>query len=98
VRIAVAARWLVCTAALVAVPPPALCEESDAGSGHSRPRDAAQAVQEGSVTQWLEHYRRERGEEWTRSKPPAPQVSAPSGSPQPAAPDAAQEHPRTPRE
>jgi hypothetical protein len=45
-----------------------------------RPRDAAEAVQEGNVTRWLEHYQRERGEAWARDRnaaPAPPPVPAP---------------------
>ena len=56
----------------------------------ARPRDAAEAVQEGSVTQWLEHYQRERGAEWAKSRPeaqnPPEKPAAPAGSADPAAP------------
>lgn len=44
-------------------------------------RDAAQAVQEGDVSQWLQYYQRERGEEWNRQRedaPPAGQEPAPA--------------------
>jgi hypothetical protein len=50
----------------------------------ARPRDAAEAVQEGNVTQWLEHYQRERGGDWARQKadaeerPPSPAPAAPA--------------------
>jgi hypothetical protein len=40
------------------------------------PRDAAEVVQEGDVSQWLQHYQRERGEEWARQ-----QRAQPAGSP-----------------
>jgi len=33
----------------------------------SRRPDAAEAVQEGNVERWLQHYQRERGEEWKRA-------------------------------
>jgi hypothetical protein len=50
-----------------------------------RARDAAEVVQEGNVTQWLEHYQRERGEEWAKQKAdeakPAPVPSAPGSPP-----------------
>lgn len=36
--------------------------------------DAAQAVQEGNVNQWLEHYQRERGAAW-----PAPTLERDTG-------------------
>jgi hypothetical protein len=34
-----------------------------------RPRDAAEAVREGDVSQWLKYYERERAEEWQRALP-----------------------------
>jgi hypothetical protein len=40
----------------------------------SRPRDAAEAVKEGDVSQWLKYYQRERAEPPT---PIAPAQSAP---------------------
>jgi hypothetical protein len=46
-----------------------------------RPRDAAEAVQEGNVTRWLEHYQRERGDAWARDR-----NAAPGATPEPAAP------------
>ena len=32
------------------------------------PRDAAEVVQEGDVSRWLEHYQRERGADWARQQ------------------------------
>jgi hypothetical protein len=43
--------------------------------GQERPRDAAEAVREGDVSQWLKYYQRERG-----MQPPAP---APENAPAP---------------
>jgi hypothetical protein len=40
----------------------------------ARPRDAAEAVKEGDVSQWLKYYQRERAEPQT---PVAPPQSAP---------------------
>jgi hypothetical protein len=67
---------------------PALAEpapQADAppaqGAQQPRPRDAAEAVQEGNVTRWLEHYQRERGEAWARDR-----NAAPADPPEPAAP------------
>jgi hypothetical protein len=42
-------------------------------------RDAAQIVREGDVSQWLEHYQRERGAEW--AKQPVAQPAAPAPAP-----------------
>ena len=64
--------------------------QQPASTTPARPRDAAEAVQEGSVTQWLEHYQRERGAEWAKSRPeaqnPPEKPAAPAGSADPAAP------------
>jgi hypothetical protein len=68
---AVALAALLCAGLAQAAEPPA-----------QRPRDAAEAVQEGNVSQWLEHYQRERGEEWARQRqdpPPAAPEPAPAG-------------------
>ena len=84
---------IACSAAL-ACGSQACAEDKPLDTGEAgraeRPRDAAQAVQEGSVTQWLEHYQRERGEGWAKSKaaggaaiPEAP--LPPAGPPRPAA-------------
>ena len=70
---------------LAAALPAASAEESDGGA-QPRPRDAAQAVQEGSVTQWLEHYQRERGEEWERSKAATSGAARDAGSVTPTSP------------
>jgi hypothetical protein len=56
------------------------------GEDQPRPRDAAQAVQEGSITQWLDHYQRERGEEWARSKAATPEPPPAAGSVTPPSP------------
>lgn len=45
--------------------------DTDAPAREPRP-DAAQAVQEGNVEQWLQHYQRERGAEWERARTSAP--------------------------
>lgn len=44
--------------ALLAIATIAFAAEND---GQQRPRDAAEAVQEGDVSQWLKYYQRERG-------------------------------------
>lgn len=46
-----------------------------AGAEDTPPRrDAAETVKEGDVSQWLQHYQRERGEAWSRQQdPPRPQ-------------------------
>jgi hypothetical protein len=62
----VALVWALCSSALGAAAVNA--EEPAQPARQERPRDAAQAVQEGSVTQWLEHYQRERGEQWQRTQ------------------------------
>jgi len=51
----------------------------------ARPRDAAEAVKEGDVSQWLKYYQRERADPQT---PVAPAPSAPvvSGQDEPIAP------------
>jgi len=46
---------------------PASAAEPAASAGERRP-DAAQAVQEGNVDQWVQHYQRERGHEWERAR------------------------------
>ncbi len=46
--------------------------------------DAAEVVQEGNVELWLQHYQRERGEEWERAarrKADSPSPSSPPMSP-----------------
>ncbi len=53
----------------------------------ARPRDAAEAVQEGSMANWLEYYRRERGAQWETPKEapadrPAPAPSVPAATPE----------------
>ena len=62
--------------------------DTGAGGRAERPRDAAEAVQEGSVTQWLEHYQRERGEEWAKSKASggAPAAGSPTSTTDPTPP------------
>jgi hypothetical protein len=52
-------------------------EEGGTLPAQERPRDAAEAVQEGSVTQWLEHYQRERGEQWKRAQGAPAETGAP---------------------
>jgi hypothetical protein len=42
--------------------------------GREQPRDAAQAVQEGDVSQWLKYYQRERG---MQAPAPAPESAGP---------------------
>jgi hypothetical protein len=51
------------------------------------PREAAEVVQEGDVSLWLEHYRRERGADWARENPVSQQEKPadPNGASQPAA-------------
>ena len=49
------------------------------------PRDAAEVVKEGDVSQWLKHYQRERGEDWSKQTPSAPQP-APRPAEQPVPP------------
>jgi len=44
--------------ALLAIAATAFAAENE---GQERPRDAAEAVQEGDVSQWLRYYQRERG-------------------------------------
>lgn len=44
------------------------------------PRDAAEIVKEGDVSQWLEHYQRERGTEWAKQQREQPATTAPAGS------------------
>lgn len=34
------------------------------------PRDAAEIVREGDVSQWLKHYQSERGADWARQQEP----------------------------
>ena len=41
-------------------------------------QDAAEAVKEGDVTQWLQHYRRERGDGWSEQVPSAEQPPPPT--------------------
>ncbi|HEY7759176.1 MAG TPA: hypothetical protein VIA64_07160 [Burkholderiales bacterium] len=41
-------------------------------------RDAAEIVQEGDVSQWLQHYQRERGAEWARQQREQPTTPAPA--------------------
>jgi hypothetical protein len=41
-------------------------------------RDAAQIVREGDVSQWLEHYQRERGAEWAKQQRAQPAAPAPA--------------------
>jgi hypothetical protein len=75
---------LLCAIALTA--PAADADDAPAAQereAQARPRDAAEAVQEGNVTQWLEHYQRERGEDWAKQKsgnagePPSATPAAP---------------------
>jgi hypothetical protein len=47
----------------------------------SRPRDAAEAVQEGSVSNWLKYYQREREQRGAPGPPPAQPTPAPVTSP-----------------
>lgn len=50
------------------------------GEETAPPRDAAEIVREGDVSQWLEHYRRERAQEWEKQRsgnPPPETQSAP---------------------
>jgi hypothetical protein len=42
------------------------------------PRDAAQIVQEGDVSQWLQHYQRERGAEWAKQQRAQPATPSPA--------------------
>ena len=56
------------------------CAASYAGrcaEDNQRPRDAAEAVKEGDVSQWLKYYQRERGDGAVPEKPaqPAPSTS-----------------------
>jgi len=48
--------------------------EANSAEESARPRDAAEAVKEGDVSQWLKYYQRERGE------PQAPVLPAQSES------------------
>ena len=43
------------------------------------PRDAAEIVKEGDVSQWLEHYQRERGAEWAKQQREQPATTTPAG-------------------
>jgi len=55
--------WVAC---VVSGSPLGWGADSAAPAAERRP-DAAEAVQEGNVEQWLQHYQRERGPEWERA-------------------------------
>jgi len=63
---------------LIAIGLLAVAASADAGDddAQQRPRDAAEAVREGDVSQWLKYYQRERGVPEspppTAGSPPAP--------------------------
>ncbi len=59
------------TACLVACSRPGWGDDTASTPLERRP-DAAEAVQEGNVEQWLQHYQRERAAEWERARAGAP--------------------------
>ena len=60
---------------------------SDRGADTSQTpaRDAAEIVQEGDVSQWLQHYQRERGAEWSKQQREQPAQTPPEGRTEPPA-------------
>ena len=66
--------WLVCAL----LPAIGLAAEEEGA-----PRDAAEIVQEGDVSQWLKHYERERGADWARQQERAEPKPAAAASPPP---------------
>jgi hypothetical protein len=76
-RLALAAALLVCALALSHASRAA--EERD----HPRAKDAAEAVQEGNVANWLKYYTREREQSRAPDPPPAERPPAPASAPPP---------------
>lgn len=75
VRLAVAALPLICTLALL--------HGARAAEEGERAKDAAEAVQEGNVSNWLKYYQREREQSAAPSAPPAQGAAQPAGKPPP---------------
>jgi len=59
-------RWMMPVALLLCAVP--AHSEHAARTDAADRQGAAEAVQEGNVDQWLQHYQRERGEHWPQSR------------------------------
>ena len=73
--------WAVCLVSCSSTP--GWAGEPAVRPAERRP-DAVEVVQEGNVELWLQHYQRERGEEWERAserKADSPSLSSPPMSP-----------------
>lgn len=71
-----APRFLFTALLLAAAPAPA----ADSATPPTRPKDAAEAVQEGNVRNWVEYYERSRKAD-RPANPPAPPASPPATEP-----------------